>query len=191
MTAPQDNAVISLHRPDLREKFFFFTAGIVMSIPLTLLAEQLSFSLVSVSFPVWYELLSITIIAPFIEEFAKAYPMFYRHGETERSFFTIGFLAGLGFGISEFFLYVFVYSASIWTRLPVLFFHATNTSITAYGIATKKPVRFYLGAVTLHFLLNVNFFTQLNPLWLNAIAFLTSYLVSLRLHDKTRERIVV
>src|SRR5512136_1070509 len=139
----------------MREQFFFFTSGIVMSIPLTILAEQLSDSLVSISVPELYAtLLSLAVIAPFIEEFAKAYPLFYRHGETQRSILLLGFLTGLGFGILEFFLYVFIYSQPVLTRLPVIFFHATNTSITAYGIAVKKPVKFYLLAFALHSLIN-------------------------------------
>ena len=48
------------------------------------------------------------MIAPFIEELAKVFPLFYRHGETERSIVMLGILIGLGFGITEFVLYVAV-----------------------------------------------------------------------------------
>jgi len=47
--------------------------------------------------------LLIVILAPFIEELAKVFPLFYRHGETERSLVTLGLLIGLGFGVAEFF----------------------------------------------------------------------------------------
>jgi RsiW-degrading membrane proteinase PrsW (M82 family) len=190
---PQANEVtITLHRPSMREQFFFFTSGIVMSIPLTILAEQLSDSLVGIRVPELYAtLLSLAILAPFIEEFAKAYPLFYRHGETERSILTLGFLAGLGFGLIEFFLYVFVYSVPVLIRLPVMIFHATNTSITAYGIAVKRPLRFYLTAVTLHSL--INFFAVFDLIWFVgiAVALPTSYFLSWQLYNKTREIIVI
>ena len=99
-------------------------------------------------------LLSAVIFAPFIEEFAKAFPLFYRHGETQRSIFTLGFLVGLGFGVVEFFIYVFVLNVPFEFRLPGIFFHAATTSIIAYGVATKRTLWFYLIAVFLHFSLN-------------------------------------
>jgi RsiW-degrading membrane proteinase PrsW (M82 family) len=188
--------VIVLHRPSVVEKFFFFTSGILMSIPFTILAETLSVSFVSISLPELYAtILSVAIIGPIIEEFAKAYPMFYRHGETERSIFSLGFLVGLGFGIVEFFLYILVYSAPILLRLPAILFHATNSSITAYGIATKKPLKFYLVAVTLHFLINfsaINFSTRFEVFWIVGVvvALLASYTLSWNLYLKTGERFV-
>ncbi len=58
MAEPQNNKVIiPLHRPGVREQFFFFLSGIIMSIPLTLLAEQLSSSLVSINLPELYALI--------------------------------------------------------------------------------------------------------------------------------------
>lgn len=191
MAEPQPNKiVIPLHKPDVNEKLFFFLSGIIMSIPLTLLAEQLSDSLVSVLPELDAAILAIAIIAPLIEEFAKAYPLFYRHGETERSIVTLGFLAGLGFGVVEFLLYVLVYSAPVVVRLPELFFHATNTSITAYGIATKNPLPFYLVAVALHAL--INFSALFGPYWFIGliIAISASYLLSWSLYQKSREAIV-
>ncbi|MDQ1280587.1 MAG: protease PrsW [Thermoproteota archaeon] len=183
--------VVPLHKPDFREKLFFFTSGIIMSIPLTILAEQLSNSLASGLPELFSALLLVAIIAPFVEEFAKAYPLFYRHGETERSIVTLGFLAGLGFGVIEFFLYIFVYSAPLMIRLPELFFHASNTSITAYGIANKKPLPFYLTAVGLHFI--INFSAIFDQLWLIGFIFSlwVSYFLSWSLYKKTTEKVVV
>ena len=178
------------HRPGSREKLFFFTSGAIISIPFTLLVESLSDSLLSIRLPVFYAtVFSAAILAPLIEEFAKAYPLFYRHGETEKSIFTLGFLVGLGFGLVEFLLYIFVYAAPILLRLPAIFFHATNTSITAFGIATKRTVRFYLIAVLLHFL--NNFSAQFGLFWFigGVAALAASYLLSWRLHFRTAERI--
>lgn len=167
------------HRPGTREKAFFFLSGVVVSVPMTIFVESFS----------GYALLSALLIAPIVEEFAKAYPLFYRHGETERSIFTLGFLVGLGFGISEFFMYVLVYGAPIALRLPALLFHATNASIVAYGITKKRTLSFYLIAVSLHF--SNNLFAGLGQVWfVGAIAATAgSYLLSWRLWRRTSERV--
>jgi RsiW-degrading membrane proteinase PrsW (M82 family) len=107
---------------------------------------------------------SIAIFTPFIEEFAKAYALFYRHGETGRSIFSLGFLIGLGFGLTEFLLYVIVLEGSFLVRLPGIFFHAASTSITAYGIAKKKYWIFYLVAVALHVSNNIT--TTFDHFWI-------------------------
>ncbi len=135
-------------------------------------------------------LISTAILGPLTEEFAKAYPLFYRHGETEKSIFTLGFLVGLGFGISEFFVYVLMLGAPILVRLPGIFFHAASTSITTYGIATNRPVRFYLIAVVLHF--SNNFSALFGPFWYigGAAAVVATCFLSWRLYRKTSERIV-
>lgn len=108
LTKLQDSRVaLTLHRPGLREKAFFFASGIVVSVPLTLFVESLTAYIQSFVIAVFYaQLISSVFVAPVIEEFAKAYPLFYRHGETQRSIFMLAFLVGLGFGISEFLLYV-------------------------------------------------------------------------------------
>ena len=83
---------------------------------------------------------SSVIFAPFVEEFAKVFPLIYRHGETERSLLDLGILVGLGFGVTEFALYVFTLGAPVLSRVPGVIFHASSTGITAYGIAKKKPI---------------------------------------------------
>jgi RsiW-degrading membrane proteinase PrsW (M82 family) len=93
---------------------------------------------------------STVLVAPFIEEFAKVMPLFYRHGETERSFVTMGMLIGLGFGITELILYIAILKAPIVERIPGVIFHASSATITAYGITRKKPIPYYLLAVGLH-----------------------------------------
>ncbi len=184
--------VIALHRPDIREKLFFFSSGIIISVPLTLYLSSLADYLCeSTTVSLIYAAICATaIFTPLIEEFAKVYPLVYRHGETERSIFTLGFLTGLGFGISEFVVYVFSLGVPIPIRLPGLFFHAASTSIAAYGIATKRPVRFYLIAVVLHF---ANNFTALfGAAWLigGLGAVLLSYLFSWYLYRRTSERFI-
>ena len=119
---------------------------------------------------IFAEVCSLVIFTPFIEEAAKVFPLFYRHGETERSIVNLGILTGLGFGITEFFLYIFL-GAPIISRISGIIFHASSTCITAYGIAKKKPMRFYLIAVAGH--LANNLFAVLS----NAVPFL--YLPSL------------
>jgi RsiW-degrading membrane proteinase PrsW (M82 family) len=129
-------------------------------------------------------------MVPFIEEFAKAFPLFYRHGETEKSIFNLGFLVGLGFGLTELFIYVFISGASIYARLPALLFHAASTSITAYGIALKRPMQFYLVAAFLH-LMN-NFLVTNSSYWFPAgpIVLLTTYFLSWHLYGKTQEKMI-
>jgi len=180
--------VTTPHRPRLREKLFFLISGVIMSIPFTLLVENLSGYFLSIRLSEFYAtMLSAAILAPLIEEFAKAYPLFYRHGETEKSIFTLGFLVGLGFGLAEFLLYIFVYAAPVLIRLPAILFHATNTSITAYGIAKRRTVWFYLVAAFLHFM--NNFSAQFGLFWFigGVAAIAASYFLSWRLYRRTSE----
>ena len=181
---------IRAHRPSLTEKLFFFISGILTSVPLTLFVGTFTDQL-CVVLPIFYaSLCSIVILAPPVEEFAKAYPLFYRHGETERSIFTLGFLAGLGFGISEFLVYVLTLGAPVLMRLPGILFHGTSTSITAYGIAKQRPVLFYLIATFLHFINNLS--ALLDPFWhIGGIAAAAvAYTLSWRLYNRTSEEFI-
>jgi hypothetical protein len=176
----------SVHRPGLQEKLFFFISGIVTSVPLTLFVNGFTDSL-CVSLPFFYaQICSIAIFTPFVEEFAKAYPLFYRHGESVKSLFSLGFLVGLGFGFAEFFLYVFFYHVSWVIRLPGLLFHASTTSIVAYGIQTRRPWLFYLVAVGLHF--TVNLAALIPSLWvLTTISLFFAYFLSWYLYRHISE----
>ena len=140
------------------------------------------------------ELLAVILVAPFVEEFAKVLPLFYRHGETERSIVTLGILIGLGFGISEFFLYVFVYDVPWIVRIPGVIFHASSAAITAYGIAKKKPLPYYLTSVLLH--AANNFFAVVAPVNFGVLAelliLITVYLLAWRFyHQASDEKMVV
>lgn len=141
---------IKPHKLGWRERIFFLLSGIVVSIPVTLFFSALGQSFYSFLPIIYSQVITIVLLAPFIEEFSKAYPLFYRYSLSERSLYILGLLVGLGFGITEFFIYVFVYDVSFIVRLPGLFFHAASTSLVAFGIARNKPIRYYLLAVSLH-----------------------------------------
>ncbi len=133
--------IIPLHKPSTKELAFFFASGILVSVPMALFFSNV--------YPYVSLLISTALLAPFVEELAKVFPLFYRHGETERSIVTLGVLIGLGFGISEFFLYVVFLGVPPIARIGVIF-HASSASITAYGIAKKNPLPYYLISVLLH-----------------------------------------
>ncbi len=184
----QDKIIIRPHKPDEKEKLFFLISGIIISVPFTLFIGNLTDYLCVNLSRLFAAICSVALFTPFIEEYAKAYPIFYRHGETERSLFTLGFLVGLGFGLSEFVLYILVIGASIPIRLPGLFFHAASTSITTYGIATKRTIPFYLIAVALHALNNFSAF--FGEIWIigGAAAVIITYFLAWRFYRKTSER---
>jgi len=177
--------VIPLHKPSLKELMFFFLSGIVVSIPFALVFEQVS--LFSATF-------SLVILAPLIEELAKVFPLFYRHGETERSIVTLGILVGLGFGIVEFFEYIFLAGVPVVASIPHIVFHASSPAITAYGIAKKNPFPYYLVAVSFH--AAINFFALSRALdfgfLVQLVILITVYLLAARLYQRSSpEKVVV
>jgi RsiW-degrading membrane proteinase PrsW (M82 family) len=188
-----DEIVIRLHKPDRNEMLFFFICGVLMSIPLTLFIDQFANSLL-VGFNAFFAtLISTAVFAPFIEEFSKAFPLFYRHGETERSIFNLALCVGLGFGIVEMITYVSVLGVPIIDRVPGLFFHPASTSITAFGLAKKRPLPFYMTAVALHF--SNNFLAVTSPFAAlgvasSAIIVAITVLTSWQLHGRTKERFI-
>ena len=187
-----EHATIPVHKPDLKEKLFFLLSGLLVSVPFTLFFSDFSNSL-CVAMPLFFaQVCSTVIFAPFIEEVAKVFPLFYRHGETERSILDLGILVGLGFGVTEFALYVFALGAPLLSRIPGVIFHASSTCITAYGIAKKKPLPFYLISVALHLANNLlalfsNSFSYIPGL----LILVTAYLLAWRLYRQTSETIVV
>lgn len=138
-------------------------------------------------------LVSTALFAPFVEELAKVFPLFYRHGETERSLVTLGVLIGLGFGISEFFLYVVLLDVPPIFRIPGVIFHASSAAITAYGIAKKNPLPYYLISVSLHAI--NNFFAVVNVsagVLVELLVLITVYLLAWHFwHKASPEKIVV
>jgi hypothetical protein len=139
----------------LGEKLFFFVSGIVVGAPVAIFFEAVSHA--------WFTSLGVaTIVAPFVEEFAKADPLFFKHEKTGRSLMSLGFLAGLGFGIAEFIVYV-VGGVPFLVRLPAIVFHAAGTSIVGYGVYRREPIRYYFVPVALHF--TNNLFASLGWPW--------------------------
>ncbi len=176
---PPRQCVIPIHKPSHKEYAFFFASGVLVSIPFALFFSQFySF------FPT---VLAIVVFAPFIEELAKVFPLFYRHGETERSYAVLGLLIGLGFGISELFLYVVFLGAPILERVPGVIFHASSATIVAYGIAKKNPLPYYLIAVSFH--MANNFFALINDVYLGVgaqlLVLISAYLLAWRLYHQT------
>ena len=187
----QGEVVIHLHKPDAREMTFFFLCGVITSVPLTLFVAQYA-DILLVGFDSFYAtLISAAVFAPFIEEFSKAFPLFYRHGETERSIFHLALCVGLGFGIVEFLTYVFALGTPVVDRLAGLFFHPASASITAYGIAKKRPLPFYLAAVAFHFSNNFLALTKPFPIFGSIAIVAITVFTSWQLHNKTKEKIVV
>ena len=178
--------VIPLHKPNLKELIFFFASGVLVSIPFALFFSQFYFLFPSV--------LAVIILAPFIEELAKVFPLFYRHGETERSIVTLGILIGLGFGISELVLYVAFLGVPLIDRIPGVIFHASSAAITAYGIAKKNPLPYYLLAVVLHVTNNVFAYESevAFGLFVELIVLIVVYLLAWRFyHQASKEKMVV
>jgi len=189
-----EKVVLSFHKPDLKEKIFFLLAGLLVSVPFTIFFSDFSNSLCDFMPILFAQLCSVALLAPFIEEFAKVFPLLYRHGENERSMMTLGVLTGLGFGITEFMLYTFVLGAPLFSRLPGVIFHSASAGITTYGIIKNQPFHFYIFSVTLHSINNVLsiFSTSLPILIPIAIIILVlSYYSFWHFYNKTSEKILV
>jgi RsiW-degrading membrane proteinase PrsW (M82 family) len=123
---------------------------------------------------------------------AKVFPLFYRHGETKRSLLNLGILVGLGFGVTEFALYVFALDVPFISRVSGEIFHASSTGITAYGLVKKKPITFYLIAVAFHLTNNLlALFSNSFSFILGLIVLIATYLLAWYLYHRTSETIVV
>ncbi|MCW4047419.1 MAG: hypothetical protein NWE99_07660 [Candidatus Bathyarchaeota archaeon] len=154
----EQKVVVPVHRPDLKENLFFFASGLLVGVPFTVVFIQIV-DVVYLAVPALLaQLGSVGITTPFIEEFAKVFPLFYRHGENERSIMTLGVLAGLGFGLTAFAIGVAASGLSYVALLPWIFFNAASAGITAFGIAKHRTVPFFLLAAALHAASNFSFF---------------------------------
>ena len=192
--AINEKVVLSVHKPDLKEKIFFLLAGLLVSVPFTIFFSDFSNSLCDFMPILFAQLCSVVLLAPFIEEFAKVFPLLYRHGENERSLMTLGVLTGLGFGITEFILYTFVLGAPLFSRLPGLIFHSASAGITTYGIIKNQPFRFYIFSVTLHSINNVvSIFSTSLPILIPIaiINLVLSYYSFWHFYNKTSEKMIV
>ena len=172
---------MTVHRPNVREYFYYLLQGLVTSVALTYFFENIARRLVVDFFSTHLAgFVLIVILAPIIEEYFKVYPLFRRHAETARSLIKLGLMSGLGFGISEFIVYVFFAGVPFTIRIPGLLFHAASTSIIASGISKYRFLRFYIIAVILHSV--NNFFAELGELWLigGLITVFTTYILAYR-----------
>lgn len=156
-----------------------------MSIPFTIYAKTLMNHLY-VIMPIFYlKVFSTAVFSPFVEEFAKAYPLIYRKEDTERSILTQGSLVGFGFGIAELLIYVLRLGVPVHIRLSGVLLHAASTSITAYGVAKNRPLLPYLIAVTLHFLNNLSAIFGLIWLYAGYPILIATFSIALYLRRKT------
>ncbi len=192
---PEENVVakecvIPIHRPKPTELAFFFSCGIIMSVSITLVVVSLLDPLVTAFGTFIASVISTAVFAPFVEEFSKIFPLYYRHGETQRSIVKLAVMVGLGFAIVELLEYVILFQTPVAFRIPGLFFHPSNTAIAAYGIATKKPVPFYLLAVALHF--GANFLAIVQPFPISGSILIVGLTVFLAytFYNRTKERTV-
>lgn len=140
-----------------------------MGVPVAIFFESISH--------LWFTSFGVTaIVAPLVEEFAKANSLFFRYEKSGKSLLKLGLLAGLGFGIAEFVVYV-VRGVPFVMRLPAIAFHAAGTSIVGYGVFKRNVLRYFLMAVGLHFLNNL--FAVLGVWVMGGLgATLVSYLVA-------------
>jgi RsiW-degrading membrane proteinase PrsW (M82 family) len=181
-----DLIYIKPHKLDLEEKLFFLISGVIVSIPITIFFGLFSQGLYTHIPLIYAPFLSLVIITPFVEEFAKAYPLFYRYSLSERSLFILALLVGFGFGLTELILYTFALGVPLYARIPGLFFHAATTSIVAYGIAKKKPLIFFILAVFLH--ASYNLFAIFDAFTMIFMISLITYLISILTYLRTTER---
>jgi len=170
---------------------FFFLCGVIMSVPITLFISGLADPLLSGLDTSLALLISTAFLAPFIEEFSKIFPLYYRHGETQRSIMRLAVTVGFGFGLVELITYVAVAGVPILFRLPGLAFHPASTAIAAYGVATRKPLPYYALAVALHF--SNNFLVVINPLPISASIIIVAVTVWIAwtLYHRTKEKFIV
>lgn len=183
--------IIKIHKPNLDEKVFFFGMGVTISVPLTLFVYQYT-DLLLIGFDSFLiAFFSRVIFAPFVEEFSKAYPLFYRHGETERAIFDLSLIVGLGFGIVEFLTYIYVLEVPLVFRIPGVLFHPASTAIIGYGIAKKRALPCYFIAVMLHLVNNYISLTDPNPLIGSTFVVSITVFIAWKLRKETKENILI
>jgi RsiW-degrading membrane proteinase PrsW (M82 family) len=185
-----ETCTLPIHKPKKAELGFFFACGIIMSVPLTIVTASLADSLLAGLGTFTATVISTALFAPFIEEFSKVLPLYYRHGETQRSILNLAIMVGLAFGIVELLEYVFLLGIPVVYRLPGLLFHPSSATVAAYGIATKRPAVFYALAVALHF--SANFLAIINPFPFSASILIVALAVWLAwtFYGRTKERVI-
>ncbi|MGA2627511.1 MAG: hypothetical protein ABSF63_10725 [Candidatus Bathyarchaeia archaeon] len=163
------------------EKLFFFAAGIIVGVPTAVFFEAVSH--------LWFTFFGVaTLVAPLVEEFCKACTLFYRYERPGKILMRNGFLAGIGFGVAEFVVYVQA-GVPFLLRLPAIGFHGAGTAIVAYGIYKRKTVKYFFLAVVLHF--TNNLFAAMGLLWFigGLGATVASYLLAWTFYKRTKESV--
>jgi hypothetical protein len=187
----QANMTVPIHRPKNREELLFLLSGVILSIPVSAFIYTFSDYVLLLLPGASAALVSSGLLAP-SSKFSRAYPLFFRHAETERSIFILGFLVGCGSGLAEFAEYIIFFNAPIIVRLPGILFHASSTSIVAFGICGKMALPSYLIAVALHMPNNLFAAPQPWPLYLfgGPVVIGLTYYLSWFFYGKTRERVI-
>ncbi len=186
-TKPQE-CVIPIHRPRTREMIFFFFCGVIMSISITFFISAVLEAPLSGLPALSAQVIFVAVFPGFIEEFSKIFPLYYRHGETQRSILNLAIMVGLGFAIVELLEYVIFLGTPIYVRVPGLFFHPSTTAISAYGIATKRPIPFYLLAAALHFSANFSAIVSPFPFSLEFIFIALAIYLAYSFYNRTKEK---
>jgi len=150
MESAQKCITIPLDGPDLKEKMFFFASEILGSVSLTLFIDQFADSFLA-SLPDFY---ATFFFSSYYRAFSgRVFQSFsallspWRNSQIRIHTRTSGWPRVWHIRL---FTYVLVLGAPILSRLSGIVFHSASTSITAYGIATKRTTPFYLIAVGLH-----------------------------------------
>ena len=130
------------------------------------------------SLPLWFVFIA-SIIGPICEEAIKLFPVIIMMGTFSISsglgVYLLGILSGVGFGIGEaWYVGYSLLKSPRYTeyatgfgnflglllgfggeRLLAIFIHWMLTATVAYGIIIKEPIKYFIIAVILHFLINV------------------------------------
>lgn len=158
------------------ETTFFLLSGIVVGVPVSLFFENIADQ--------WFTTIGVaTVVAPFVEEYAKGSLLFFRYERRGRALVTLGLLSGLGFGLAEAALCLYLGAAFI-LRLPAIFAHAAMTLIVAYGVHARRTAAYYSLAVVFHFLHNL--LAALGTLTPSFGVTLVSYITAAILYQRAR-----
>ena len=153
------------YRGSFQTYSWFFLQGLIGSAFLTIIFENFASGLLlDILEPQIAKFISIVILAPLIEEYFKIYPLFRRRSGDPRTLILFGFSIGLGFGVAEFLIYVFMVNIPVLIRLPGLLFHGASTVIATMGIIKGDLAKYYTVAVIVH--AAINFLAQLGTVYI-------------------------
>lgn len=153
------------YKGNLSTYIWSFLQGLIGSVFLTVIFENIARGfLVDLFRNELAGFILLVIVAPIVEEYFKIYPLFRRRAESPETLIIFGFLIGLGFGVSEFLIYVLLAKVPVLVRLPGLFFHGASAAIATMGLVKNNLAKYYLIAVILH--AAVNFFAELGQVYI-------------------------